>query len=265
MCLFVVRCLRSETPLLDVRLFRRKPFTAGIIAALGSMFAMAALLLLLSQWMQLVHGYTPLETGVRLVPMAVASIVAGLAAPAVALRIGARATVAGGLAVAALGMGVIVAAGAHLTYLAVITAGCLVGVGTGALAIASSVLQCETPAEKASSAAAFEEISYDLGNVLGVAILGSLASVVYRLGLDPQALAQAGLNDATVAAASESFSTAADIARQTGVAELLAEGSAAFSHSLVMAALGGCIALLAVAVLVWKLIPRGLDFTKGEH
>ncbi len=265
MALFVLRCLRSDTPLLDVTLFRRKPFTAGIVAALGSMFAMAALLFLLSQWLQLVNGYGPLESGVRLVPMALASILAGMVAPAIALRFGARATVSGGLAVAALGMAVIVVSGSHLSYPAVAVAGCLAGFGTGSLAIASSVLQSATPAEKASSAAAFEEVSYDLGNVLGVAVLGSLASVVYRIGLDPQALGRSGLDAASISAAQESFGAAVDIANRTGATELVSEGTVAFSNSLVAAALVGGVILAIVAVLVWKLIPRGLDITKGEH
>lgn len=265
MALFVVRCLRSDHPLLDVSLFRSKPFTAGIIAALGSMFAMAALLFLLAQWLQLVHGYTPLEAGIRLVPMALASIFAGMVAPAIALRIGARRTIVGGLAIVAVGMMVLVVFRNNLTYPPIMVSGCLTGFGVGSLAIASSVLQCETPPEKASSAAAFEEISYDLGNVLGVAILGSLASIIYRIGLNPAALSQAGLDETAIATAQESFGAAAEIAAQTGVTELVAEGAAAFSSSLVTTAFVGGIILLAVSFLVWRLVPTNIDITEDKH
>lgn len=265
MALFVLRCLRSDAPLLDVSLFRSKPFTAGIIAALGSMFAMAALLFLLAQWLQLVHGYTPLEAGTRLVPMAVASIFAGMVAPAIALRIGARRTIVGGLVITAIGMMVLVAFRNDLTYPPIMVSGCLTGFGVGSLAIASSVLQCETPPEKASSAAAFEEISYDLGNVLGVAILGSLASVVYRVGLDPTALAASGLDAASLTAAQESFGAAAEIAAQTSVMELIAEGATAFSNSLVTTAFAGGVIVLSVAALVWRLVPANIDITEDKH
>ncbi len=265
MVLFVLRCLRSKNPLLDVSLFRSKPFTAGILAALGSMFAMAALLFLLAQWLQLVHGYTPLEAGMRLVPMAVASIFAGMVAPAIALRIGARRTIVGGLVITAIGMMILVVFRNDLTYPPIMVSGCLTGFGVGSLAIASSVLQCETPPEKASSAAAFEEISYDLGNVLGVAILGSLASVVYRVGLDPTALAASGLDAVSITAAQESFGAAADIAAQTGVMELIAEGSVAFSNSLVTTAFAGGAIVLLMAAIVWRLVPANIDITEDKH
>ena len=241
------------------------PETAGIIAALGSMFAMAALLFLLAQWLQLVHGYTPLEAGIRLVPMALASIFAGMVAPAIALRIGARRTIVGGLAIVAVGMMVLVVFRNNLTYPPIMVSGCLTGFGVGSLAIASSVLQCETPPEKASSAAAFEEISYDLGNVLGVAILGSLASIIYRIGLNPAALSQAGLDETAIATAQESFGAAAEIAAQTGVTELVTEGAAAFSSSLVTTAFVGGIILLAVSFLVWRLVPANIDITEDKH
>lgn len=265
MVAFVVRCLRSNSPLMDVSLFRSKPFTAGILAALGSMFAMAALLFLLAQWLQLVDGASPLESGVKLVPMALASIVAGAIAPSAALRFGARNATVGGLAIAAFAMIMLAAFWDNLTYLPVMVSSCLVGFGTGSLAVASSVIMCETPVEKASSAAAFEEISYDLGNVLGVAILGSVASIVYRVGLDPSALAGAGLDAASIAASSQSYSAAVDIAQRTGVAELLAEGAPAFSDSIIITSVAGGVVLLAVALIVWKLIPRDLSIAESEH
>lgn len=104
MAIFLVRCARSDNPLLDVSLFRSKPFTAGIVAALGSMFALASLSFLLSQWLQLVNGCSPLEAGARLVPMALTSIVGGVAAPALAMRFGARNVTAAGLAIGAVAM-----------------------------------------------------------------------------------------------------------------------------------------------------------------
>lgn len=262
---FFVRCRRSETPLLDFSLFTRKPFTAGILAALGSMFAMASLLFLLAQWMQLVDGNSPLEAGIKLAPMGVASIVAGFAAPALAMRAGARNVTVGGLVLAALAMVMLIAFNGNLSYGPILVSSCLVGIGTGALAVGSSIIMCETPVEKASSAASFEEISYDLGNVLGVAILGSVASIVYRLGLDPQALAASGLDQASIDEAMQSFGAAVRIAEQSGAAELLREGAASFSESIVTTSFAGGVVLLLVSLAVWKLIPRDLDITEGER
>ncbi|MGO1434459.1 MAG: hypothetical protein ACTHZM_09415 [Canibacter sp.] len=81
---FIIRCLRSSAPLLDIGLFRNRPFSAGIIAALGSTFAIATALLLLAQWIQIVGGASPVQAGVRLFPVAIASAIASLSAPPLA-------------------------------------------------------------------------------------------------------------------------------------------------------------------------------------
>ena len=169
------------------------------------------------------------------------------------------------IAIGAAAMIMLIAFHGNLTYVPVMISSSLVGLGTGALAVGSSVIMCETPVEKASSAASLEEISYDLGNVLGVAILGSVASIVYRLGLDPVALAESGLSGAAIDEAMQSFSAASQIAQQTGAVELLREGAASFSESIIITSFAGGLVLLAVAIVVWKLISRDLDITKGEH
>lgn len=265
MIAFTVRCLESDNPLIDFSLFKRKPFTAGILAALGSMFAMASLLFLLAQWMQLVDGSSPLEAGIKLAPMGVTGLLAGMFAPSLAMRLGARNVTVAGLVVSAIAMMMLIAFNGNLSYPPILASSCLVGAGTGALAVGSTIIMCETPVEKASSAASIEEISYDLGNVLGVAILGSLASVVYRLGLNPAALQEAGLDGSTIQQAMESFSAAVQIAQQSGAAELMREGAASFSESIIITSFAGGVVLLLVSLVVWKLIPRGFDLTESEH
>ena len=147
MAVFVRRCAWSDNPLVDIALFKSKPFTAGILAALGSMFAMDALLLLVTQWNQLVDGCDPLESGFRMLPMALASIAAGFAAPIVAERLGARTVVVGGLLISAVGMVSMVAFYGNLTAPVVVTMSALAGIGAGSLSIASSMIAFETPVE----------------------------------------------------------------------------------------------------------------------
>ncbi|WP_377174021.1 MFS transporter [Propionibacterium acidifaciens] len=88
LALFVRRCLRAAEPLLKVRLFADRTFTGGILAAFGSMFALASMLFLLSQWMQLVNGYSPLRSGVLLLPAVLSGILSGATAPALARLLG---------------------------------------------------------------------------------------------------------------------------------------------------------------------------------
>ena len=265
MVLFVVRCLRSSSPLMDVTLFKSRTFTAGILVALGSMFSIASLLFLISQWLQLVDGNTPLEAGVKLLPMAVVELLAGAITPALAMRFNARRVLVGGLAIGAIAMLMLVFQMGNLTYLPIAISCGFVGVGSGVLAVGSAAIMCETPPEKASSAAAFEEISYDLGNVLGVAIMGSLASIVYRLGLNPERLTEAGLSQDALDQATQSFSAAVEIAQETGVVELLNEGMQSFSDSVVITAAIGGIIMVIITLITYRLVPKDLDITKGEH
>lgn len=259
--LFVRRSLRREHPLLDVRLFRRRQFSAGIVAALGVMFAMAAALLLLAQWMQLVAGYGPIETGVRLLPVAVAAVVASLAAPWLASVLGARPVLAGGLVAAAAGM-VLLAVPERLDYAGLLAPLVLVGIGMGAMTVASAMIMSGTPEEKAGNAAALEETSYDLGNVLGVAVLGSVAAMLYTADADFGALpVDAALADA----AGESLGAAMAIAEQARLPELARHAADGFTASLQTTGLVGGVLLLAVAVGVYALTPKGTDITQQAH
>ncbi|CAM3979843.1 MFS transporter [Tsukamurella ocularis] len=260
--LFVRRSLHREHPLLDVRLFRRRQFSAGIIAALGVMFAMAAALLLLAQWMQLVAGYGPIETGVRLLPVAVAAVVASLAAPWLANLLTARIVLAGGLVAAAIGM-VLIAAPARLDYAGLVVPLVLVGVGMGGMTVASAMVMSGTPEEKAGNAAALEETSYDLGNVLGVAILGSVAAMLYTADADFGAIP--GVDAATAGAAGESLGAAMAIAQQAGLPALAEHAMAGFTASLQSTGLVGGVILFAVAAGVYALTPRDTDITVQAH
>lgn len=260
--LFVYRSLHRPDPLLDVRLFRRRQFSAAILAALGVMFAMAAALLLLAQWMQLVEGYRPIETGVRLLPVAVAATVASIAAPWLARKLNARIVLSGGLALAAIGMILIDVAG-ELTYASMVAPLILVGAGMGSMTIASAMIMSGTPEDKAGNAAALEETSYDLGNVLGVAILGSVAAMLYTANADFGAIP--GVDAATAEAAGESLGAAMAIAQQAQLPELAQHAATGFTQSLQTTGLIGGVILALVAAGVFALTPKGTDITVQAH
>ncbi|WP_347565750.1 MFS transporter [Nocardioides sp. IC4_145] len=262
---FVRRCLVRDEPLLDVRLFRRRPFTAGVVAALMAMFAMAAILLLLAQWLQLVEGHSPLGAGVRLLPLAGGGLVASLLASPLASLVGARTVLASGLGVAGIGALLLPVVPGDLGYPTVAVAMALVGAGAGSLAIGSAMIMAGTPAERAGSAAAIEETAYDLGSVLGVAVLGSVASVVYRDHLATGPLVADGLPATAARAAEDSLGAAVDVATAAGAPALAAQAGAAFTDALVDTSLVAGLVMVAVAVVVWLTAPRGLDITQQQH
>ncbi|MEW2571814.1 MFS transporter [Streptomyces sp. NPDC047070] len=262
---FVRRCLSQANPMLDLRLFRNAPFTAGTVAALTFMFAMSALLLLAAQWLQLVRGASPLEAGVSMLPAVLAVGVASPLAPALAARIGARAVLGGGLAVAGLGFLVIFLAPTPLTYGWMVLALILLGSGGSSLAVGSAIIMSGTPQDKAGNAAALEETSYELGSVLGVAILGSVAAAVYSAGLSSTALAGLGLDDSQAAAARESLGGAVGVAAEAGSQKLTALATQSFVEALSQTGLAGFFIMTVAAVAVTLLVPRSLDLTKQSH
>ena len=120
---------------------------------------MVAALLLVAQWLQLIDGATPIEAGIRLMPVAIAGAIASMLAPAISRIIGARAVLAGGLGLAAIGMLYIGVAGDGLNLAGVLLATSLIGAGTGSLAIGSAMIMAGSPVEKAGNAGALEELS----------------------------------------------------------------------------------------------------------
>ncbi|MEV6689914.1 MFS transporter [Micromonospora sp. NPDC051196] len=263
---FVLRCLRSDSPLLRVRLFAVPSFTAGTLAALFTMLAMGSALLLAAQWLQLVQGMSPLQAGVALLPLAVASVVFSPLAPVLAQRIGARTVLVGGLASSGLGFAILAVAPKPLSYPPVGIFLALLGAGMGALAIASAIIMSGTPAEHAGSAAAIEETSYELGAVLGVAVLGSAAAALYRAELPVSDLAAAGLNTGQVSVAQESLGGALHVLNGLGPAGAAAAAQAqeAFTNGLVLVGAIGAAIMLVSMVVVFALTPKELDVTKGH-
>lgn len=263
--LFVRRNLSSSEPMLDVRLFNSRSFSAGTIAAFMTMFAMASVLLLVAQWLQVVEGLSPFKAGFYLLPMALGAMVFAPIAPGLAARLGAKIVLPIGIGIAAIGMFVMYFFGHPLTYPTLAAALLLVGAGTASLAVASALIMLETPTSKAGNAAAIEESMYDLGNVFGVAVLGSLASLLYRSYLDIAAFSSDGIVGELAHVANESVIGAVEVAKMTGFDQLATEAIAAFNDSFVAAALIGGIIMTIVAVIVFFLIPKSLDITKQEH
>lgn len=262
---FVMRCLRRPDPMLDMRLLARTPVAAGIVAALVSSLSLAAVLLLVAQWLQLVEGHSPLDAGVRLLPLAAAATLASLAAPSLAERIGVRPVMAGGLVAAAAGFLALVAAPDPLGYGAIVAMLILLGAGSGSLAIGSAMIMASTPPERAADAAAFEESAYEVGAVLGVAVLGGIAAALYRGALSMDTLAAMGLGPGLADRARESLGAAADIAATGGSADLAALAGTAFSDALPTVALVGGLLLAGAGALVWFLTPRRIDLSGQEH
>ncbi len=182
--LFVRRQLRLETPMLDMRLFERKVFSGALVVNLLCVMALVGFLYFVAQHLQLVVGLSPLEAGLALVPGMAAMIVSGLLVVPIARRVSARIIVPVALMFSVLGY-VLVALSASASGLTLlIVAFALLGLGVGAAeTVSNELILSSAPPAKAGAASAVSETAYELGAVLGTAVLGGLLTALYRAGL----------------------------------------------------------------------------------
>lgn len=167
--LFVRRQRRLADPLLTFDIFRSRMFTGGVLAAVGGMFVMAGAEIMNTQKLQLVDELSPLHTGVTVAVMAVAAIPASTLGGAYLHRVGFLPLIAGGFGGAVLGLGLLVAGGSSISGLIVL------GLSAGSVMSVSSIaIIGAAPLHRSGMAAGVEEVSYELGTLVTVALTGSL-------------------------------------------------------------------------------------------
>jgi MFS transporter, DHA2 family, multidrug resistance protein len=178
---FVRRQQGLAEPLVDIALFRNRQFSSGLGVNLGGGVVMAGTFLLLSQFLQLVQGLSPLRAGLWLVPLNVAMAVSSMLAPQLARRYRPAYAMAAGLAVAAAGLLLVsrVDDGGGLGPLLTGFALACVGIAVPSALIVNLIVG-SAPPEKAGTASGLSETSGELGIALGVAVIGSVAATVYR-------------------------------------------------------------------------------------
>ncbi|MEU3753931.1 MFS transporter [Streptomyces olivoreticuli] len=258
---FVRRQLKLPKPLLDMRLFHHRGFSGAVLADLLTILGLSGLVFFLSQFLQLVQGRNPLEAGLAELPAAVGAVTAGLLAGRAARRWSVRSVVAGGLAAIGVALAVLTWLHAGTAYPVLGAVLLVVGVGAGfSFTVTADVILSSVPKEQAGAASAVSETAYELGAALGIALLGSIVTGVYR-GFD----VSAAVPDRAAAEAHDSLGgaveAAAGLPRETGDA-LLSSAQDAFVEGLRIASGIGAAVLLATAVAAWFLL-RGQRLEEG--
>ncbi|MEI7031940.1 MFS transporter [Streptomyces pratensis] len=261
---FVRRQLRLPAPLLDMRLFHHRGFSGAVLADLLTILGLSGLVFFLSQFLQLVQGRGPLEAGLAELPAAIGAVTAGLLAGYAARRFSVRSVVAGGLAAVGLALGTVTLLDQHTGYPLLGSMLLVVGVGAGfSFTVTADVILSSVPQEQAGSASAVSETAYELGAALGIALLGSIVTGVYRGFATPS-----GIPADVEAAAHESLGGAVEAATALPAAQaapLVSAAQEAFVEGLRSAAGVGSAVLLAAAVAAWFLL-RGQKLEDGiEH
>ncbi|MBZ4014848.1 MFS transporter [Streptomyces purpurogeneiscleroticus] len=244
--LFVRRQLRLETPLLDLRLLRNRPFTAVLVALVFAGLAMAGTGLMVTQYLQSVLGFSPFASAVLFAPMGLGVAVGTMAAPALARRMKQPTAIAVGLVGSALGSLLLVGVGVGgASALPLVMTGIAVlALGTGPLfALGTGLVVGSVPPERAGSAASMSETGNYFGGSLGFALLGPVAAVVYRSGTG-------GTSDSLAGAVAAARHLPADQG-----AELLHTARAAFTTALHVTGVIAALLFAGLAVLVLTMRP----------
>ncbi|WP_281286939.1 MFS transporter [Nonomuraea turkmeniaca] len=242
--LFVRRQLRLETPLLDLRLFRNRPFTAVLVALVFAGIAMAGTGLLVTQYLQSVLGFSPVASAVLFAPMGLGVAVGTITAPALARRVKQTTAIAGGLVASALGSLLLVGVDGASALPLVMIGIAVLALGTGPLfALGTGLVVGSVPPERAGSAASMSETGNYFGGSLGFALLGVVAAVVYRSRMD-------GTSDSLAGAIAAGRSLPAGQG-----AELLHAAREAFTAGLHLTGVIAAVIFAGLAVLVLIMRP----------
>jgi EmrB/QacA subfamily drug resistance transporter len=259
LALFVWWEMRVPVPLIDLRVFSSRAFTAATASVTVIFFSLFGSLFVFTQYLQLVHGYSPLSAGIRALPFALATGVASPLSPLLAKRFGNRTVISSGLGLMGLGLLYLSTARVGTGYPALALAVAIMGAGMGlVMAPASSTIMTAVPAHQAGAGSAVNSTVREVGGTLGVAIVGSLAAAVYRNRLTAELVAH-HTPGFVVHAATGSIAAADAVGRSIGGVrggEILQAAQASFTTamSLGMRVAGAVSIVSALAALV--VIPR---------
>ncbi|MFF8914469.1 MFS transporter [Streptomyces sp. NPDC015032] len=212
---FVRRQKRRTHPLIDIGMFARPAFSTAVGCIILAMLALVGLELIAVQYLQLVLGLSPLETGLRLLPLTFAAMAAGATGSYTLRRLGPRRMVGWGFVLTAASVLILTAMGLH-DRPGLLT-GAFVALGFGlqtTLFGAYESMLSDAPADRAGGAAAIGETSYQLGAGMGIALLGSVMNAAYTPGLAK--LPEEGVPAGDGAAAAHSLGEAYQVADRLG-------------------------------------------------
>ena len=247
---FIAWELRTRNPMLDLSLFRNPRFTAASGSVTVAFFSLFGFIFLMTQYFQFIKRYTPLSTGVHLLPVAISVGVASVLGTKLAVRFGTKLIVAGGL-LAVTGFYVWVAtASATTRYSTIAIQMVIYGIGMGfTSAPATEAIMGVVPKAKAGVGSAVNDATRLLGGTLGVAIIGSVYASVYASRLTSALPAR--LPASVTSAAHESVGAALELAGRLGAGghtQLAGALHSAASGAFIDGLSAGCLVAAGVAL-----------------
>ena len=247
---FLLHQKRTPHPLLDLSLFKNPMFSGSVAVALTGMMALGGMSYLTGVYLQSVLGLDVLAAAIAGLPMACAVAIFSVGAAKVAAAVGTRNAFVGSVVLTAVGMAGILTLGVDDGLGMYMLFTTVAGVGFGIqFSLVSEVVVGSVPPERSGAASSISETCFELGTALGLGLLGSLATLVFRAG-----------GDGTSAGGHEFGDTLGDTLRTadglgTSGDALVAAAKAAFVDGMHTAALATT-ALLAVVAVVLAFVMR---------
>jgi MFS transporter, DHA2 family, multidrug resistance protein len=254
--LFVLRQRRLADPMIDVGLFRLGTFNAALATNFLAIFVAIGYFLFVAQYLQLVAGMSPLEAGLWSLPEAFAFIVGSQLAPRVLHDVRPASVIAGGLAVAAVGLGVLTQVGVSDGLVPLIAGSVIISLGLAPVfGLTTELIVGSAPPEQAGAASGISETGAELGGALGIAIMGSVGVAIYRAELADRL--PAAVPPEAAAAARDTLGGAAEAAAQLPAelgAAVLATAREAFVAGMQLSAAIAAVMGVVLAGLVLVLL-----------
>ncbi|QMI05188.1 MFS transporter [Citrobacter sp. RHB25-C09] len=248
--LFVRIQLAASRPMIDMRLFTHRIILSGVVMAMTAMITLVGFEILMAQELQFVHGLTPWEAGMFMLPVMLASGFSGPVAGVLVTRLGLRSVATGGMSLSALSFFGLAATDFSTQQLQAWALMALLGFSAAnALLASTAAIMAAAPVDKAASAGAIETMAYELGAGLGIAIFGLLLSRSFSASISlPE-----GLTQEEIARASSSMGEAVQLAQLLPSSlgeEILSAAKEAFtwSHSVALTSAGGMLIILAIGM-----------------
>ena len=247
---------RTDHPMLDLAFFKNPRFSTGAGAIAVGFFAMFGMVFGLTQYLQFVQGYTPLEAGLRMMPVALGIMIGASISDRLVGRLGTNRVVATGLVLVAVVFSTIILWQPDTDYWVVgATLFVLAFSLSNVMAPSTDAVMGAVPEANAGVASAMNDVTRQVGGAFGVAVIGSVVNTVYSGRMDE---AVAGLPPEAAKAASDSVgaaSRAASTLPAEAAAALADAANMAFTDALGIAVLVSAGAALAGSVLIARFMP----------
>lgn len=252
---FVWHESRTRHPALDVTYFKKPAFAAAVVAIALVFFALMGVTFFSAFYLQSVRGYTALQAGLMILPLAVAQMIFSPRARLVVDRFGSRAVCTVGMILVAVGLAAFALFDADTPIWVLCAVAFVQGTGMAHIMppVTVSIMQA-LPREKAGSGSAINNTFRQVGGALGIAVLGSVLSSVYRSNIeDHLSDVPAGARDV----AGESIEATLGVAAKLGPAgkPLVAAASDAFLGAMHVTAIGSAVIAVVGAVIVAVFLP----------